>query len=152
MSSNAASAIGPNGTGFVLKDRAAALAAYPHARRAGGFLYVSGTSSRRLDGTYEGVAENADGSLTLDIKAQTRAVIKKYEAIEAIIRESVGLGLESVVDLTVFLVDMKDYAGFNQVYNEFFDSATGPSRTTVGVRELPSPKLLIEIKAVVACP
>ncbi|KNE65666.1 hypothetical protein AMAG_09648 [Allomyces macrogynus ATCC 38327] len=140
---------GPNGTGYILKDRAQALAAYPHARRVNGLLFVSGTSSRNLDGTHVGVVEKPDGTYERDIKAQTRAVIKN---IEAIIRESTGHGLESVVDLTVFLVDMKDYKGFNEVYNEFFDAHTGPSRTTVAVAELPSPKLLIEIKAIAACP
>jgi 2-aminomuconate deaminase len=48
----------------------------------------------------------------------------------------------------VFLVDMKDYAEFNAVYNEFFSAATGPTRTTVAVKQLPNPRLLIEIKAV----
>ncbi|RKO91424.1 2-aminomuconate deaminase, partial [Blyttiomyces helicus] len=61
-----------------------------------------------------------------------------------------GATLENVVDLTVFLVDMKDYAGFNAVYNQYFDAATGPSRTTVAVHQLPNPRLLIEIKAVAA--
>ncbi|ORZ41171.1 Endoribonuclease L-PSP/chorismate mutase-like protein [Catenaria anguillulae PL171] len=151
MSTPAASAPthGPNGTGFVLQDRAAALAHYPHARRVNGMLYVSGTSSRRLDGTHRGVTENADGSLSLDIKEQTRGVI---ENIAAIIKESTGAGLESIVDMTVFLVDMKDFPGYNEVYNTFFDAATGPTRTTVAVKQLPNPKLLIEIKAIAACP
>ena len=54
------------------------------------------------------------------------------------------------MDLTVFLIDMRDYGAFNKVYNEFFDAKTGPARTTMAVKELPSPKLLIEIKAVAA--
>ncbi|KAL7750990.1 hypothetical protein RI367_003570 [Sorochytrium milnesiophthora] len=136
-----------NGVGYVLEDRAAALAHYPHARKIGGMLYISGISSRRLDGTYEGVVERSDGTLDRDIRQQTKAVI---ENIGAIIKASTGAGLETVVDLTVFLVDMKDYAGMNEVYNKYFNSQTGPTRTTVAVKELPSPKLLIEIKAVAA--
>ncbi|KAJ3340374.1 cytoplasmic RNA-binding protein [Gonapodya sp. JEL0774] len=63
-----------------------------------------------------------------------------------IILNAAGLGLENVVDLTVFLVDMKDYAGMNEVYNEYFKAETGPSRTTVAVHQLPLDKLLVEIK------
>ena len=57
-----------------------------------------------------------------------------------------ALGLEDVVDITSFLVNMDDFAGYNEVYAEFFDS-TGPARTTVAVHQLPNPLLLIEIKA-----
>ena len=64
------------------------------------------------------------------------------------ILEAAGASLEDLVDLTTFLVDMSDYAGYNEVYDEFFDAATGPSRTTVAVAELPHPNLLIEIKAI----
>lgn len=60
--------------------------------------------------------------------------------------------LENIIDLTVFLVDMKDYNGFNEVYNQFFDAQSGPSRTTVAVHQLPNPRLLIEIKAVALAP
>ncbi|CAG8467746.1 8312_t:CDS:2 [Paraglomus occultum] len=133
-----------NGQAVILKDRAQALAHYPHARIAGGFIFVSGISSRRLDNTYEGVIERPDGTLDLDIRAQTRAVIVNISAI----LDSVGASLKNIIDLTVFLIDMKDYAAFNEVYNEFFSAETGPSRTTVAVKELPSPKLLIEIKAI----
>ena len=61
----------------ILSDRAQALAAYPHAKIVGDFIYVSGISSRRFDNTYEGVVENPDGTYTRDIKEQTRAVIQK---------------------------------------------------------------------------
>lgn len=64
--------------------------------------------------------------------------------------KEVGCGLENLVDLTVFLVNMADYAEFNTVYNEFFSGLQGPTRTTIGVRELPLPPLLIEIKAIAA--
>ena len=131
---------------FILPDRAPALAHYPHARGAGDFVFVSGISCRRPDNSYEGVYHSADGTVSLDIREQTRAVLENIATILA----AAGLGLEHVVDLTTFLVNMSDYAGYNEVYNGFFDAASGPSRTTVGVRELPHPHLLIEIKVVAA--
>jgi 2-aminomuconate deaminase len=68
-----------NGQGYVIASRAPGLANYPHARKAGGFIFVSGISSRRPDNSsWDGVIEHEDGSLTLDIKAQTKAVIEKY--------------------------------------------------------------------------
>jgi 2-aminomuconate deaminase len=69
-----------------------------------------------------------------------------------VILEAAGAGLEHVVDITVFLVDMKDYPGMNEVYNEYFEAQTGPSRTTVAVHQLPHPNLLIEMKAVAMAP
>ncbi|KYQ92694.1 2-aminomuconate deaminase [Tieghemostelium lacteum] len=134
-----------NGQPFILDERAKALANYPHMRKANGFLFVSGISSRRPDNTYEGVTLDKDGNiLSLDIKAQTKAVI---ENIQTILKAD-GADLCNIIDLTVFLVDMKDYQEFNQVYNNYFSAETGPSRTTVAVHQLPNPKLLIEIKAV----
>ena len=131
---------------YILGDRAGALANYPHARTAGAMIFVSGVSSRRADNTHVGVEVLESGEVRKDIAAQTRAVI---ENIGVILQEA-GSGLEELVDLTVFLVDMADYAGMNEVYNEFFDAESGPARTTVAVHQLPHPNLLIEIKAV-AC-
>jgi 2-aminomuconate deaminase len=62
---------------IILSNRAQALANYPHARRVGDVIYVSGISSRKFDGTWEGVVER-DGGYDLDISVQTRAVIEKY--------------------------------------------------------------------------
>eukprot|EP00842_Homolaphlyctis_polyrhiza_P002517 jgi/Hompol1/3266/HPOL_003173-RA len=137
-----------NGQPVIVRTAAQSLANYPHARKAGGFIFVSGISSRRFDNTWEGVVENADGTFVLDIKAQTRAVLNNIKTI----LEHAGAGLENLVDLTVFLVDMRDYNDFNSVYNEFLDAETGPSRTTVAVKQLPNPRLLIEIKAVALAP
>ena len=137
-----------NGSSIVVPDRAGALANYPHARRAGGLIFVSGISSRRIDNSYDGVTVHDDGRVELDIRAQTRAVI---ENIRAILRAA-NADLENIVDLTVFLVDMKDYAAMNEVYNEYFNAASGPSRTTVGVASLPGAHLLIEIKVVAIDP
>jgi 2-aminomuconate deaminase len=60
--------------------------------------------------------------------------------------EEVGGTLENLVDITVFLTDMANYAEFNNVYNRYFQAQSGPARTTVGVASLPGKDLLIEIK------
>lgn len=117
----------------IVEGRAKPRGAYPHVKRAGDFLHVSGTSSRRPDDTIEGIGE---------IATQTRAVVRAIEAILA----SEGATLADLVDVTVFLVEMADFAGYNAAYAEFFD-AGGPARTTVAVKALPHPDLLIEIKA-----
>lgn len=116
---------------------------FPHIKRAGDFLYVSGTSSRRPDNSFAGVAVDAMGTTDLDIRAQTRAVI---DNITDILRAE-GATLGDLVEVTAFLVNMNDFKGYNEVYAEYFDQ-TGPTRTTVAVHQLPHPHLLIEIKAV----
>ena len=63
------------------------------------------------------------------------------------ILKSVGAGLEDVVDVSSFLVNMNDFGGYNEVYAEYFD-VDGPARTTVAVHQLPHPHLLIEMKVV----
>ena len=137
-----------NGTAFIIEEGAGALANYPHARKANGFIYVSGVSSRRPDNTHEGVTTHHDGTVERDIREQTRAVIRNIERI----LKAAGAGLEHLIDLTVFLVDMADYPGMNSAYNEFFNAHTGPARTTVAVKQLPHPNLLIEIKGIAVDP
>jgi 2-aminomuconate deaminase len=127
----------------VIAGKAAPRGRYPHFRRAGDFIFVSGTSSRRPDDTFAGVDIDHHGALRLDIRAQTRAVI---ENIRDILRAA-GAELTDCVEVTTYLVDMKDFGGYNAVYAEFFDY-DGPARTTIAVRELPHPHLLIEIRAV----
>lgn len=116
---------------------------YPHVKVAGDFVYVSGTSSRRPDNTIAGAETDAMGTARLDIRAQTRAVI---ENIRDILRAA-GADLPNLVQLTSYLVNMNDFAGYNDVYAEYFDH-TGPTRTTVAVHQLPHPHLLIEVQAV----
>ena len=138
-----------NGVGYAFTDRAQGIANYPHCRRANGLIFVSGISSRRLDNTYVGVTENEDGTFELDIKEQTRAVLENIK----VILERVGAGMENIIDAQVFLVNMDDYKGMNEVYNEYFDAQTGPTRTTVAVHQLPNPvKLLVEIKVIALDP
>lgn len=130
--------------GKVIEGKAKPRGNYPHFKRVGDFIFVSGTSSRLPDNSFAGVEVDEMGTTSLDIKAQTRAVI---ENIEAILKEE-DAGLENLVELSVFLVNMNDFKGYNEVYGEFFDAETGPTRTTVAVHQLPHPHLLIEIKAI----
>lgn len=128
----------------VVPGKATPRGKFPHIKRAGDFLFVSGTSSRRADNTLAGVETvDAMGAVRLDIRAQTRAVIENIRDILA----SAGAGLEDVVEISAYLVDMGDFAGYNEVYGEYFGFA-GPARTTVAVHQLPHPHLRIEIKAI----
>ena len=120
---------------------------YPHYKRAGDFVYVSGTSSRRPDNTFAGVEVDEMGTVALDIRVQTRAVIENIADILA----AAGASLADVVSVTAYLVTMNDFGGYNEVYGEFFDF-DGPARTTVAVHQLPHPHLLIEIQAVAYVP
>ena len=116
---------------------------FPHVKRAGDFLFVSGTSSRRADNTIAGAEADALGATQLDIRAQTRAVIHNISDILS----SMGAKLSDVVEISTYLVNMNDFAGYNEVYNEYFNE-DGPARTSVAVHQLPHPHLLIEMKAV----
>lgn len=127
----------------VVAGKATPRGTFPHIKRAGDFLYVSGTSSRLPDNSFAGVVVDEMGTTNLDIRAQTRAVIENIKDILA----SVGATLEDVVDVTTFLVNMNDFGGYNMVYSEYF-GFDGPTRTTVAVHQLPHPHLLIEIKVV----
>jgi 2-aminomuconate deaminase len=115
---------------------------YPHIKRAGDFLIISGTSSRRADNSIAGAEVDALGTTRLDVRAQTRAVIENIRDILA----TSGATLKNVVEITSYLVNMNDFAGYNEVYGEYFDH-DGPARTTVAVHQLPHPHLLIEIRA-----
>ena len=114
---------------------------------AGGFAFVSGTSSRRADNSIAGASVDPLGTVELDIRVQTRAVLENIRDVLA----AVGAGLEDLVSVTTYLVSMNDFGGYNEVYGEFFDE-NGPARTTVAVHQLPHPQLLIEISAVAAIP
>ncbi len=120
---------------------------FPHVKRAGDYLFVSGTSSRRADNTIAGAEADTLGATQLDIRAQTRAVIHTISDILA----SVGAKLSDVVEISSYLVNMNDFAGYNEVYNEYFNE-NGPARTTVAVHQLPHPHLLIEMKAIAYTP
>jgi 2-aminomuconate deaminase len=129
--------------GLVIKGKATPRGRFPHVKRAGDFIYVSGTSSRRPDNTIAGAAADEFGTVTLDIAEQTRAVIENIGDI----LKAAGADLSDLVQITAYLVNMNDFGGYNAVYAEYFDEA-GPTRTTVAVHQLPHPHLLIEIQAV----
>jgi len=117
--------------------------AYPHTKRVGDFIFVSGTSSRRPDNTIAGVdIIDEMGTKRLNIEVQTREVLKNIDAN----LQKVGSSIKDVVDVTTFLVNMNDFAGYNIAYAEFFNKDTGPARTTVAVHQLPHPDLVVEIK------
>ncbi|WFF01016.1 RidA family protein [Micromonospora sp. WMMD964] len=134
-------------TARVVAGKAAPRGAFPHVKVAGGFVFVSGTSSRRPDNSFAGVEVDELGTTNLDIRVQTRAVI---ENVRDLLR-SVGADLTDLVQVTSYLVNMNDFGGYNEVWAEFFD-ASGPTRTTVAVHQLPHPHLLIEIQAVALLP
>ena len=126
-----------------LAHKAKPLANYPHIKRVGDWLFVSGTSSRQKDNSVRGAVSEGKGGWQFDIREQTRGVIENIRDILA----SCDAGLEDLCEVTVFLVDMKDFPAYNEVYNSYF-TADGPTRTTVAVKELPRPDLRIEIKAI----
>ncbi len=123
------------------------LGRYAKVRRAGGLLFVAGVSARRPDDSVPGVERDADGALRLDVRVQTEGCIANLAALLG----SVGAGLDDVVDVTCFLIDMKDYRGFVEAWNRHFD-ASGPTRTTVAVHQLPDPQLAVELKAIAMVP
>ena len=127
----------------VVPGKARPRGTFPHFRRAGDFIFVSGTSARRADDSIAGVDHDAAGVTVLDISTQTRAVLENI----ADILTSAGASLADVVEVNTFLVSMDDFAGYNAVYSEFFGFG-GPARTTVAVAQLPHPHVLIEIRAV----
>ena len=129
----------------------AAVGAYPHARRVGDLLFLSGVGPR-TPGSNEipGNRHDGDGRLVgYDIEAQCRQVFANVRAV----LEASDARWEDLVDVTVFLTDMaRDFAAYNRVYAEFFpDTASAPCRTTLGITALPTP-IAIELKCIAALP
>ncbi len=125
------------------EDKAKPRGKYPHVKRVGDLIFVSGTSSRKADNTIVGAEVDAMGTTKLDIKDQTKAVIENIQDI----LKRVNADLSDIVDVSSFLVNMNDFGGYNEVYGQYFDH-DGPTRTTVAVHQLPHPHLLIEIKVI----
>lgn len=135
----------PDG-GLVFSDRGPEpVGAYPHARRVGNLLFISGMGPRKrgVKGI-PGVTMNDKGEVTgYDIKAQCVAV---FENIKVIL-EDAGSSWERIVDVTTFLTDMqRDFKGYNEVYAEWLGSVK-PTRTTVEVTALPT-QINIELKVI----
>jgi 2-aminomuconate deaminase len=121
--------------------------AYPHARRVGDLLLLSGIGPRTPGSdAIPGNVHDADGRLLgYDIEAQTRAVFANVRAV----LEASGARWQDLVDVTVYLTDMAaDFARYNAVWAEYFpDPASAPCRTTLGISALPTP-IAIELKCV----
>ena len=120
--------------------------AYPHARRVGDLLYLSGVGPRQ-PGTNEipgGPIHDSNGNpLDYDIKAQTQAVVDNI----ARILEEAGSSINNVLDVTSFLIDMdRDFKGYNEVWAETLGKV-GPTRTTLAIRALPTP-IAVEMKVI----
>ncbi len=122
---------------------------YPHARRVGNLLFLSGVGPRDpATNAIIGNTYDANGRLlSYDIEAQCRAVFANVRTI----LEASGARWEDLVDVTVFLTDMaRDFAVYNRVYAEYFTAAQ-PCRTTVGITALPTP-IAIELKCIAVMP
>jgi 2-aminomuconate deaminase len=125
--------------------------AYPHARRVGDLLFLSGIGPRRPGSdAIPGNEYGADGGLLrYDIEAQARSVFANVRTVLA----AAGARWEHLVDVTVYLTDMaRDFKAYNAVWAEHFpDPATAPCRTTLGITALPTP-IAIELKCIAALP
>ena len=134
-----------NRKGVVSSRAPEPVGAFPHARRVGNLLFLSGMGPRvRGSATIPGVEMDAQGRvISYDFESQCRAV---FENVKNVL-EDAGSGWDSIVDVTVFLTDMKnDFSVFNRLYSETF-ATNQPARTTVEVNRLPTP-IAIELKVI----
>ena len=123
--------------------------AYPHAKQVGYLLFLSGVGPReRGSKTIPGVTLDDQGKVvSYDIETQCRSVFKNVRAVV----EEAGSSWDNIVDVTVFLTNMKaDFPTFNRMYAEYFKS-NQPARTTIEVTALPTP-IAIELKVVATMP
>jgi 2-aminomuconate deaminase len=121
------------------------LGAYPHARRAGNLLFLSGIGSRSAkDTTIPGLVQDEQGNIvSYDIEAECHAVFANVKAV----LEASGSSWEQIIDVTVFLTNMKkDFPLYNKIYGDYFKNVQA-CRTTVEVKSLPTP-IAIELKVI----
>ena len=121
------------------------LGAYPHARKVGNLLFLSGIGSRSAkDNSIPGLELDADGNIVkYDIEAECHQVFANVKAV----LEASGSSWDKIVDVTVFLTNMKtDFPFYNKVYREYFKNVEA-CRTTVEVKSLPTP-IAIELKVI----
>jgi 2-aminomuconate deaminase len=121
------------------------LGAYPHARRVGNLLFLSGIGPRDpKDNSIPGLKLSKKGKIkSYDIEAECRAVFANVKAV----LEASGSSWDKIVDVTVFLTDMKkDFPVYNKIYGEYFKDVQA-CRTTVEVSSLPTP-IAIELKVI----
>jgi 2-aminomuconate deaminase len=124
-----------------------AVGAYPHARKVGNLLFLSGIGPRTVTNEIPGLSLDKNGNfLEFDFEAQCKSV---FENVKIVLKES-GSKWENLVDVTVFLVNMKrDFHIYNRLYAEYFKDAQ-PCRTTVEINSLPTP-IAIELKCIATC-
>ncbi|HEY9733123.1 MAG TPA: RidA family protein [Drouetiella sp.] len=142
---------GGNRTAIIIEQGKAPgpLGAYSHAVKAGGMVFLAGQGARdATTGKEAGVKLADDGTvISYEIEVQTRAVIENM----IVVLKASGCAISDVVDVTVFLKDMNDFAKYNSVYKEYFSFENPPARTTVAVADLPGNNF-IEIKAIAVQP
>lgn len=122
---------------------------YPHARRVGNLLFLSGIGPRDPEtDEVPGLKRSASGNFTeFDFEAQCHSVFQNVRRV----LEDAGARWENLVDVTVFLTDMqRDFSTYNRVYAEYFKE-NQPCRTTVGIDALPTP-IAIELKCIAVMP
>ncbi len=127
------------------ENAAKPLGAYPHARRAGNLLFLSGIGSRKAsDNKIPGLELDAEGNiLKYDIEAECHSVFANVKAV----LEASGSSWDKIIDVTVFLTNMKkDFPVYNKIYAEYFTGVEA-CRTTVEVKSLPTP-ICIELKVI----
>lgn len=148
--SGGASGVASNASGVIDSQRAPEpVGLYPHARRAGGLLFLSGIGPR-VRGSKEipGVTLGPDGAIAAyDIETQVRSV---FANVRAVLEDS-GARFEDLVDVTCYLTNMKDdFKVWNRIWAEMFpDPATRPCRTTLEINALPTP-IAVELKCIAA--
>ena len=124
---------------------------YPHARRVGHLLFLSGIGPRNAadDSIPGNVVDEYGGLRSYDIVAQCHSVFANVRAV----LEASGARWEDLVDVTVYLTDMaRDFRAYNRVWADYFpDAARAPCRTTLGITALPTP-IAIELKCVAVLP
>ncbi len=131
-------------TGVISDAAAEPVGPYPHARRAGNLLFLSGIGPRRRGrSTIPGTLVDADGRVTgHDIVEQCEAC---FDNVRAVLTDA-GSSWDRIVDVTVFLTDMADFDAMNRVWAQHF-ATDPPTRTTVEVSRLPTP-IAIELKVI----
>jgi 2-aminomuconate deaminase len=127
------------------ENAAKPLGAYPHARRVGNLLFLSGIGSRRAaDNIIPGLVQDEAGNIiSYDIEAECHSVFANVKAV----LEASGSSWDKMIDVTVFLTNMKnDFPVYNRIYGDYFKNVEA-CRTTVEVKSLPTP-IAIELKVI----
>ena len=143
----------PNGQAFLLNpDAPEGLTRFPQARSVSSgsrTIYIAGIASILPDGTVTGIE---DGKVP-DVREQTKTILKTIDKIIKGASEGKG-GVHNLIDAVVYLTEMeRDYAGMNEIWNTVFESRmVAPARATVGVKDLPDRRFVVEVKGVSVVP